>query len=79
MNYGAIPVIVGDQPWVDGALCTQTDPELFFPPKGATGKEAKRVCRLCAVQTDCLGYAVQHRVPYGIWGGTTAHERRHMK
>lgn len=30
--------------WQERALCAQTDPESFFPEKGGSTREAKRVC-----------------------------------
>ena len=32
-----------EQEWQDQALCAQTDPEAFFPEKGGSTREAKRV------------------------------------
>jgi len=59
---------------LDG-LCAQTDPELFFPEKGDSSAAAKRVCGRCPVESECLEYAVAHRIDVGVWGGTTASER----
>ena len=47
----------GELPWQDRALCAQTDPEAFFPEKGGSTREAKRVCRSCEVRAECLEYA----------------------
>jgi hypothetical protein len=33
--------------WQERALCAQTDPEAFFPEKGGSTREAKRVCLSC--------------------------------
>ena len=33
------------------ALCAETDPEAFFPEKGGSTREAKRVCLSCEVRT----------------------------
>src|SRR5215472_6468427 len=51
---------VDDQSWQDRALCAQTDPEAFFPEKGGSTREAKRVCRGCEVRAECLEYALEH-------------------
>ena len=32
--------------WQEQALCAQTDPEAFFPEKGGSTREAKRVLSL---------------------------------
>ena len=36
--------------WQDRALCAQTDPEAFFPEKGGSTREAKKVCLTCEVR-----------------------------
>jgi WhiB family redox-sensing transcriptional regulator len=61
--------------WIDDALCAQTDPEIFFPSKGAPGKAAKRVCRACPVRSECLAEAVENQVSWGVWGGLGTRER----
>ena len=65
--------------WQERALCAQTDPEAFFPEKGGSTREAKRVCLTCEVQADCLDYALQHDERFGIWGGLSERERRKLK
>ena len=44
--------------WQERALCAQTDPEAFFPEKGGSTREAKRVCLSCEVRGECLEYAL---------------------
>lgn len=63
------------EPWMQWASCAETDPELFFPEQGGTTKPAKRICNSCAVQPECLAYALEHREPHGIYGGKSAGER----
>ncbi len=65
--------------WQDLALCAQTDPEAFFPEKGGSTREAKRVCRSCEVRAECLEYALEHDERFGIWGGLSERERRRLK
>ncbi|MFF2556315.1 WhiB family transcriptional regulator [Nocardia sp. NPDC058058] len=62
--------------WHQQALCTQTDPEAFFPDKGGSTREAKRVCGSCEVRRQCLDYALAHDQRFGIWGGLSPRERR---
>ena len=40
--------------WQERALCAQTDPEAFFPEKGGSTRDAKRVCTGCQVRAECL-------------------------
>jgi WhiB family transcriptional regulator, redox-sensing transcriptional regulator len=65
--------------WQERALCAQTDPEAFFPEKGGSTREAKKVCRACEVRAECLEYALQHDERFGIWGGLSERERRKLK
>ncbi len=69
----------GELAWQDRALCAQTDPEAFFPEKGGSTREAKRVCRGCEVRAECLEYALEHDERFGIWGGLSERERRRLK
>ena len=55
--------------WQERALCAQTDPEAFFPEKGGSTREAKKVCLGCDVRSECLEYALAHDERFGIWGG----------
>jgi len=70
---------VEDLGWQERALCAQTDPEAFFPEKGGSTREAKKVCRACEVQAECLEYALGHDERFGIWGGMSERERRRLK
>jgi|APGre2960657444_1045066.scaffolds.fasta_scaffold26376_2 WhiB family redox-sensing transcriptional regulator len=65
--------------WQERALCAETDPEAFFPEKGGSTREAKRVCLSCEVRTECLEYALAHDERFGIWGGLSERERRRLK
>ena len=69
---------VADQ-WQDRALCAQTDPEAFFPEKGGSTREAKKICLGCEVRHECLEYALEHDERFGIWGGLSERERRRLK
>ena len=62
----------------DDALCLQVDDELFFPTKGGSTKQAKKVCGGCDVREQCLQYALEFGEEHGIWGGTSGRERRKM-
>jgi WhiB family redox-sensing transcriptional regulator len=71
---------VGEEPdWQERALCAQTDPEAFFPEKGGSTREAKRICQGCDVRAECLEYALAHDERFGIWGGLSERERRKLK
>jgi WhiB family redox-sensing transcriptional regulator len=65
--------------WQERALCAQTDPEAFFPEKGGSTREAKKVCLSCDVRGECLEYALSNDERFGIWGGLSERERRKLK
>ena len=65
--------------WQERGLCAQTDPEAFFPEKGGSTREAKRVCLTCDVRLECLAYALANDERFGIWGGLSERERRKLK
>jgi WhiB family redox-sensing transcriptional regulator len=69
----------GDRRWQERANCLGVDPDLFFPERGASTKEAKGVCHGCEVQAECLEYALRHGEKFGIWGGMSERERRRIR
>ncbi|WP_432050340.1 WhiB family transcriptional regulator [Verrucosispora sp. NA02020] len=72
--------LLGTAPdWQERALCSQTDPDAYFPDKGGSTREAKRVCGRCEVKQECLDYALGRDERFGIWGGLTEQERRKLK
>ncbi|GAA1876247.1 hypothetical protein GCM10009836_67010 [Pseudonocardia ailaonensis] len=68
-----------EQEWQERALCAQTDPEAFFPEKGGSTREAKRICAGCEVRAECLEYALAQDERFGIWGGLSERERRRLR
>ena len=69
----------GGLSWQERSLCAQTDPEAFFPEKGGSTREAKKVCVGCEVRSECLEYALANDERFGIWGGLSERERRKLK
>src|SRR3954465_4274183 len=65
--------------WQDEANCLGVDPDLFFPERGASTREAKEVCRGCVVRMECLEYALVNGEKFGIWGGMSERERRRIR
>ena len=68
-----------DRDWQTRANCMGVDPDLFFPERGASTREAKEVCRGCGVREDCLEYALANGEKFGIWGGLSERERRRLR
>lgn len=79
-----LALATADDTWRDRALCTGTDPELFFPV-GTTGQalvsidQAKQVCQQCTVTKECLDFALATNQDSGIWGGLSEEERRQIR
>src|SRR5271155_505473 len=68
-----------DRGWQARANCMGVDPDLFFPERGASTREAKEVCRGCVVREDCLEFALTNGEKFGIWGGLSERERRRIR
>ena len=67
----------------DYALCSQTDPDLFFAEsKGGQARQeteqAKRICDRCPIRSACLEWALETGQTAGVWGGLDETERRSM-
>lgn len=77
------PLLVDDptgaEDWREAALCAQTDPALFFPDKGGSAREAKRLCATCPVRIQCLESALDNDERHGIWGGLSERELRKIR
>ncbi len=70
---------VMDLSWRLRGACRGLDPEVFFPTTEEEDiQRAKAVCDTCAVQQQCLEFALANREAEGIWGGATEKERRRI-
>ncbi|MCW2527035.1 MAG: WhiB family transcriptional regulator [Pseudonocardiales bacterium] len=78
-DLSAVFGLPDEQSWQERSLCAQTDPEAFFPEKGGSTREAKKICTGCEVKSECLEYALAHDERFGIWGGLSERERRRLK
>ena len=61
--------------WRNAARCRTANAEDLFV-SGAAQREARSFCQVCPVRTECLAYALDQRIEFGVWGGTTERERR---
>jgi WhiB family redox-sensing transcriptional regulator len=69
--------------WREVGSCRDSDPNLFYPVgRGRDALEqiedAKAICRTCPSREPCLQFALSFRQVLGIWGGTSAEERRQL-
>jgi WhiB family redox-sensing transcriptional regulator len=67
-----------DLTWRARGVCHSVDPEVFFPSPGEPPDAAVSLCRTCDVQGACLAWALDAGDCHGVWGATTARERRAM-
>ncbi|HEY7605678.1 MAG TPA: WhiB family transcriptional regulator [Actinomycetes bacterium] len=67
--------------WRERGACRApgVDADTFFPDKGERTWPAKRICRPCTVQAECLEYALANDERFGIWGGLDERERRRLR
>ena len=68
-----------DRPWATFAACRDADDDLFFPGREDDTRTAVRICSGCPVQEQCLCWALEMRIGYGVWGGLTEAERRRLQ
>jgi WhiB family transcriptional regulator, redox-sensing transcriptional regulator len=61
------------------AVCTDVDPEIFFPHPGESAEPAKMICAGCPVRAECLEQALERGLDDGVLGGLTHIERRNLR
>lgn len=65
--------------WQQLASCLGSDPDLFFPARGESSREARLVCVGCVVRFECLEHSMQVPERFGIWGGLAERQRRRLR
>lgn len=68
-----------ERPWLTQAACANTPTTLFYPERGEHHSAAIAVCNTCPVKNECLQWALDNNETFGVWGGTTASERRRIQ
>lgn len=73
----AINMTIRPEPWTRDAACQEVVGDFMFPDSSdASGsRKAKQLCDTCPVRQQCLDYAVQNNIRFGIWGGKSTLER----
>ena len=66
-------------PWIRDALCRERPSLHFIPDRGEPTAPLRAVCGACLVRSECLTYALADEDLAGVWGGTTAQERRTLR
>lgn len=67
-----------ERPWMVFGACREQDPDLFFPDTVRQAREAIAICNTCPVKGECLEYSLEARERFGVWGGLTDKQRRHL-
>lgn len=70
--------IVTTTPEFPLALCTDVDPDIFFPhPHDREGFfEAMSICLGCVHRNECAEFAIEHEITDGVFGGLGPEQRR---
>lgn len=83
----ALPVIEPLDGWRADAACRGVATIVMFPT-GTPGRnhdiwdpaaEAKALCASCPVTDECLAYADDHGIAYGVWGGLDENQRLNIR
>ena len=56
--------------------CKDVDTNLFFSELKSKVEKAKAICNSCVVKSECLEFALNDGIEFGIFGGVTANERK---
>jgi WhiB family redox-sensing transcriptional regulator len=71
--------------WTEEALCLGLDDELFFgnlddwePRNRFVRSVALHICEQCPVRRECLRFAIDNNLYYGIWGGADSSTRSNL-
>lgn len=76
---GRVPGAANGEDWRSRGICAQVGGDTWFPERGGSTKEAKRVCHGCSVKDECLEWALTNDERFGVWGGVSERERRALK
>jgi len=72
------PPITEERPWVVFSACRDKDSDLFFPETKVQERSALAICSTCPVQSECLEYAFEADIRFGVWGGMSEKQRRRL-
>jgi len=71
--------------WKWDAACQGMGPEIFYPEPSQDRenkeriRQARETCARCMVKSECLTFAMDNLIPFGIWGGLTPLERKALR
>lgn len=65
--------------WVADAACSGQPTEHWYPQRGESVRHARAICQRCPVRHHCLEHALDSVEKFGMWGGASERERRHIR
>lgn len=74
-----------DTEWFSEAHCKGAGVDMFFfedrrdREARQRVQEAKEICKKCPVIKQCLNYALEAPMEWGVWGGLSSSERWHIR
>lgn len=71
-------LVTADFRWMNDAACRGRNDIDFFPEDNYVAKAAiaTTICDQCPVKQQCLDFAIDNGIQYGIWGGLGFQQRR---
>jgi WhiB family transcriptional regulator, redox-sensing transcriptional regulator len=57
-------------------LPCRREPDLYFAEDPNDLRQAKALCRTCAIRATCLAGALERGEPWGVWGGEMLEQGR---
>jgi WhiB family redox-sensing transcriptional regulator len=64
--------------WLSEARCHDRETEIFFVRGASKARRAQNICDHCTVRDECLEYAMEQDIEFGVWGGLTERQRRSL-
>ena len=71
-------MIYSGDSWRSARACISANTLTFFPRNRKQRLEALGYCGICLVRGECLKYALDNSIEFGIYGGKTEDERKLM-
>jgi len=65
--------------WKALASCAALPVDAMFPERGEDQRAIRALCGLCPVAEECLSYAVDAAIKFGVWGGASERRRRVLR
>jgi WhiB family redox-sensing transcriptional regulator len=69
-------MIYSGDSWRSARACINVNTLTFFPRNRKQRLHALGFCGICLVRGDCLKYALDNSIEFGIYGGKTEDERK---